>query len=265
MHITSVGSSCRATPRNPWYPRLRQRPRDRLAREFGRVAFSGEMSQQYAGEAGMEEIQGKPGGRAVGQVSVAGCDARLDGGGVGAPVEKRLVVVGLQDKEIAARQRVAHDRRGASEIGREADAGTGFGVYQGDGHRIGGVVDGHERFHAQVLDAEGAPGPILHNLFRSAEQTVARPAGGLREPHRHAMASRQHPASPGVIPVFVREDDGRELTRVRSNQPQAALGLARAEAGVDQHGRPPGADENRVALASAAQHADLHDGPGRSD
>ena len=216
------------------------------------------MREQDAREPGVHELGREARGGLIGEVAVAGRDPRLDRARVRPDPEHHLVVVRLEHEEVAARERVAHARGGAAEIGGDPDTGAGRHVHQRDRDRIGRVVRGEEGLDPEAAHLEGTGDRVGPRALVAPEEVAARREGALREVDRGAVAAREHAHAARVVAVIVCDQNGVKLGRRDAGHPEPALEIAGAESGVHQDAGSGRLHQHRVARASAAEAAHLH-------
>ena len=231
---------------------------DDLHRQGRTITLVREMSEDHPGQPRMHEFRNEPGRRLVRQVSVTRGDPPLHRGRVRAGVQHDLVVVGLENEQVASRQCVADLRRGAAQVGGDAEPEARALVDQGDADRIRCVVHGQERLHPEVPDQERPSLLVLFDSFLATEQLRARLPGPGGHVQRCPVAAGKDADPRGVVAVLVCDDDRSDVVGVHADTFEPCRDRLATEAGIHEDLGVSGSDVDRVPATAAPQNGDLH-------
>src|SRR5712691_3318817 len=113
----------------------------------------------------------------------------------------------------------------------------------------------------QITDGKSAFGVDEIELAILLDTALLRAQRGkrtVREPHRDAEAARQGEYAVAVIGVLVRHDYSGEIGRLEACTGETRHGFAERKAAVEHEARAAGLDDERVALAAAAERSEAH-------
>ena len=206
----------------------------------------------------MEKLTGEAGRSMIRQVPVARGDSLLDRGGVPTRAKELLVVVGLQDQEIAVFEGEPDLGVGPPQVRCDPHSGSGVSIDERDGYRIHRVVHGQEGLDADRTDVERSASLIRLQGLGAAENAGTRLECPIRQVDGRAMTATEDPGPLGVVPMIVRDHDGIDGRGAQPDLSKPSLHLAPAEPGVDQNYRAARLYERSVASAASSENADLH-------
>ena len=136
-----------------------------------------------------------------------------------------------------------------AQVGQHAQAFVS--VLDDEAHPVGRVVGRRQRVDDGFADLEGLAGDEEAQVVHGPELVAADLVGGLGEVDRQAELALEDAGGADVVVVVVAEDDGLRGADVLAVDGHSALGLEAGDARVQQDPRPPGLDEDAVAVAAA--------------
>ena len=189
----------------------------------------------------------------VGKVAPTPSDPLLERPGIRGLFQSYLVVIRLEDEEMAAGQSRPDRRRCPSQVCRHPREQPALPLSNRDRHRIRGVMTCRNRVNLQAADPKpGLGGKELDGLL-PAKESIAGFSRALGHEQRPAPATSGNTDPGRVISMLVRNDDRIDLLRSASEFGQPAREFRPAESGVYEDPGRARLDEHGVAAASTTE------------
>jgi hypothetical protein len=149
---------------------------------------------------------------------------------VGTVAQHVLVVVGLEQQQLAAEQALFEQRCDDAGIGAQRSAV--LAIVEDVGDRLGGVVGGRDRSHPEGAET---PRPARPQLTAGLAADIDSRPGSLRRPHRGCpMAAQEDVEAADVVRVLMRQEDDVDILRRPAEGFEPLLNLQGRNAGVDE-------------------------------
>ena len=141
------------------------------------------------------------------------------------------------------------------------DSQSPASVIHDEGHAVGTVVRGGNRFDRNLAEPEGlAAAEVAQRGDLAQPITGGRLISIDRDVDGQGELAVQDAHRAAVVHVVVRDDDRIDAPDVAAVEGQAPLGLEAADAGVQQQLHPLGLDVDAIAVAARLEGDDLHGG-----
>lgn len=186
-------------------------------------------------------------GLGIGEVALRAADPAFEHQRIASPVEHTLVVVGLQESGVTFRQVACQLMANRPDIGKYP-YGNIIACY----HKT-------QRFGSIVPFREGSDSQLSHaNVFmrrkwlfqRRVDLQPAVAVGQIGDKDRNSMFFGEHLYAPGMVGMFVGDEDGLDGGDFKTQAGHAPFGFAAGDAGIHQHRLVLCADEIAVAVAA---------------